>query len=123
MDADVTPAALGTEAPGSRIRRILAAAGALLAGGRGPFRLAQFRPAVPLGGMLPADRDRDRDRERLVADLRALPDAPRTWSTCPGSDRSPRTDGGGAPAAATARAIRAAPGERVGRWRAGIRRT
>ncbi|MEN3300881.1 hypothetical protein [Pseudonocardia sp.] len=72
MDADVTPAALGTAAPGSRLRRILAAAGALLAGGRGPFRLAQFRPAVPLGGMLPADRD----RERLVADLRAVPDAP-----------------------------------------------
>ncbi|MCU1625487.1 MAG: hypothetical protein JWP64_436 [Pseudonocardia sp.] len=75
MDAHVTPAALATGAPGSRIPRILAAAGALLAGGRRPFRpfrLAQFRPAVPLGGMLPADRD----RERLVADLRALPDAP-----------------------------------------------
>jgi hypothetical protein len=72
MDAHVTPIALATGAPGSRIPRILAAAGALLAGGRRPFRLAQFRPAVPLGGMLPADRD----RERLVADLRALPDAP-----------------------------------------------
>jgi hypothetical protein len=82
MGADFTPAAPGTAAPGSRIRRILAAAGALLAGGRGPFRLAQFRPAVPLGGMLPTDRDRD--RERLVADLRAVLDAPADVEYLPG---------------------------------------
>jgi hypothetical protein len=35
---------------------------------RNPFRLEQFRPAAPLGGMFPADRD----RERVRADLRAL---------------------------------------------------
>lgn len=40
--------------------------------GRRRFRLAQFRPAAPFAGLLPADRD----RERLVADLRALPDSP-----------------------------------------------
>ncbi|MCE0763639.1 hypothetical protein LWC35_12090 [Pseudonocardia kujensis] len=33
-----------------------------------PFRLEQFRPAAPFGGILPADRD----RERVLADLRAL---------------------------------------------------
>jgi hypothetical protein len=40
--------------------------------GRRRFRLAQFRPAAPFAGVLPADRD----RERLIADLRALPDSP-----------------------------------------------
>jgi hypothetical protein len=35
---------------------------------RNPFRLAQFRPAAPFGGTVPADRD----RERVVAQLRAL---------------------------------------------------
>jgi hypothetical protein len=39
---------------------------------------------VPLGGILPADRDRDRDRERLVADLRAVLDAPADVEYLPG---------------------------------------
>lgn len=39
--------------------------------GRRRFGLHQFRPAAPFAGVLPADRD----AERLVADLRALPDA------------------------------------------------
>jgi hypothetical protein len=43
---------------------------------RRPFRLDQFRPAAPLGGMFPGPGPVDMDRERLVADLRALPDSP-----------------------------------------------
>jgi hypothetical protein len=40
--------------------------------GRRRFRLEQFRPAAPFAGILPADRD----RERLIAEVRAHPDAP-----------------------------------------------
>jgi hypothetical protein len=50
---------------------LLGALAGLLARARRPVRAAQLRPAG-LWGMPPADRD----RERLLADLRALPDAP-----------------------------------------------
>lgn len=41
---------------------------------RGGFRFAEhnFQPAAPFVGVLPVDRD----RERLIADLRAHPEAP-----------------------------------------------
>jgi hypothetical protein len=43
---------------------------------RHAFRLRQFRPAAPLGGILSSDRDYDRDydrdHERMVAELRAM---------------------------------------------------
>ena len=35
---------------------------------RRAFRLEQFRPAAPLGGIFPTDRD----HERMVAELRAM---------------------------------------------------
>ncbi|MCW0213289.1 MAG: hypothetical protein OJJ54_08010 [Pseudonocardia sp.] len=44
--------------------------------GRRPFRLDQFRPAAPFAGTFAGPGPVDMDRERLLADLRALPDAP-----------------------------------------------